>query len=251
MDNRFRERLKHGDVLLGTLVSLPCPAVVEIMREIGFDWLFVDAEHGPLDVAEAQALLQAAGDTLPCLIRVPSDDEVYIKKALDIGAAGIIVPQVNSAEQAERVVRFCKYAPEGSRGVGIARAHRYGLRFQDYIEQANAKLAVIIQVEHRDAVANIEAITRVAGIDAVFVGPYDLSASLGKIGQVTAPEVVDAVAQVGEACLNAGLRLGIFGLTAVAVKPYLEQGYTLIAVGVDSLLLAQAAKALMAEFKDS
>ena len=173
----------------------------------------------------------------PCIVRVEASAEVPIKKALDIGAAGIIAPMVNSAEQAEQVVRWAKYAPLGTRGVGIGRAHGYGAKFQEYVQHANENVAVIVQAEHIDAVNNIEKIVQVAGVDAVLVGPYDLSASLGRLGEVRHPEVVAAIEHVTQVCQAAQMPLGIFGLSAEAVKPYIERGYTLITVGVDTVLL--------------
>jgi 2-dehydro-3-deoxyglucarate aldolase/4-hydroxy-2-oxoheptanedioate aldolase len=243
----FCSRLRNGELLIGTLVTLSSPEATEVMAHVGFDWLFIDTEHGPFDALGALALLQAAGEKCPCIVRVPVGDEVWIKKALDIGAAGIIVPQVNSAEQAERVVRYCKYPPEGVRGVGLARAHGYGGQFQEYLAEANQNIAVILQAEHKDAVANIQSIVKVPGIDALLIGPYDLSASMGKMGQVTDPEVQGAVSTVRQACLGAGIRLGAFGVSAEAVAPYIGQGFTLIAVGVDVLFLSAAAKETLAK----
>jgi len=127
----FRTRLKRGDLLAGTLVSLPSPEIAEILAEAGFDWLFVDLEHSTLDVRSAQTVLQAVGGRVDCLLRVPLNDEIWIKKALDTGAAGIIVPQVNSADDARRAVRYSKYPPQGARSAGMARAHGYGALSQD------------------------------------------------------------------------------------------------------------------------
>jgi 2-keto-3-deoxy-L-rhamnonate aldolase RhmA len=231
------------------MVTLNSPEVAEVLASVGFDWLFIDAEHSTFGARDMQALLQAAGNGTPCLVRLESNQEVPIKKALDVGAAGIIAPQVNSVEQAESVVRFSKYSPQGVRGVGIGRAHAYGLRFQDYVDSANEDIAVIVQAEHIDAVRNIESIVGVPGVDAVLVGPYDLSASLGKIGQVDHPEVVRAIDHVTQVCHQAGVRLGIFGVSADAVKPYIEKGYTLIIAGVDTLMLGQAAQILFAELR--
>lgn len=249
MGHEFRARLKRGDRLLGTMVTLPSAATAEILAGLGFDWLFVDGEHGPLEMAELAAILQVAGDKTACIVRVPEAAEVPIKKALDLGAAGIIVPQVNTAEQAANVVRYARYAPEGARGVGLARAQGYGQRFREYLESANREIAVIVQAEHALAVDNIEAIVRVPGVDAVLLGPYDLSASLGKIGQIDDPAVVRAIRRVTDACRAAGMPLGYFGVTAAAVAPYTAQGYTLIVAGVDTLFLGNGAKALLAELK--
>jgi 2-keto-3-deoxy-L-rhamnonate aldolase RhmA len=247
--NDFRARLRKRDLLLGTMVTLPTPAVAELFAALGFDWLFVDGEHGPLEAAELGAILQAASRETACIVRVPAVDPVAIQKALDLGAAGIIVPQVNTPEQAADVVRFARYPPQGARGVGLARAHGYGQRLKEYLRTANDEIAVIVQAENVRAVENIEAIVRVPGVDAVLLGPYDLSASLGKMGQVDHPDVVAAIARVTDACRDAGMPLGYFGVTAAAVRPYVERGYTLIVAGVDTLYLGQGAKALLAELR--
>ncbi len=249
MTRQFRTRLVNGELLVGTVVTLSCPEVAEVLAGAGFDWLFIDAEHSPLEAQNMQALLQGAGPATPCVVRLSSSGELPIKKALDIGAAGIIAPQVNSAEQAEAVVRFSKYFPEGARGVGIGRAHGYGLRFQEYVATANESVAVIAQAEHADAVQNIESIVSVPGIDGVLVGPYDLSASLGRLGQVDHPEVTSAIDHVTRVCLEAEVRLGIFGTSSDAVRPYIEKGYTLITVGVDTMMLGRAAKTMLATLK--
>ena len=245
MDHQFRSRLLAGELLIGPVVTLPAPEVAEILAGLGFDWLFIDAEHSPMGMRDAQALVQAAGPRCPCLVRVPAGEEVWIKKALDIGAAGLIVPQVHSAEQAERVVNLCKYPPRGSRGVGVARAQGYGSRFNEYVATANEQLAVVIQAESAEAVRNIRAIAGVLGIDAVLVGPYDLSASLGKPGKLSDPDVRGAIAMVTETCLNAGVRLGAFGADASAIRPFIDQGYTLLAAGIDTLFLSGAASNLL------
>ncbi len=250
MTPSLRQRLQSGERLLGTLISLGSPEVAEVLASLGFDWFFLDNEHSPLEALELQGIIRAAGST-PCVVRVSHSAEVPIKKALDIGAAGIIAPMVNSAEQAAQVVSWAKYPPAGTRGVGIGRAHGYGLKFQDYVSRANDEVAVIVQCEHIDAVNNIEAIVRVPGVDAVLIGPYDLSASMGRLGQVTHPEVVAAIDRVTAACRTVNVPLGIFGLSAQAVQPYIERGYTFIVAGVDTVLLGQAAAQLLAQLKAS
>jgi 2-keto-3-deoxy-L-rhamnonate aldolase RhmA len=249
MQNDFRARLRRGETLLGTMLTLPSPSVAEVLAGLGFDWLFIDAEHGPLETRELLAILQAVSHRIACIVRVPACDEVAIKKALDLGAHGIIVPQVNTAEQAASAVRFARYAPEGARGVGLARAQGYGQRFKEYVESANTEIAVIVQAEHAQAVENIDSIVSVAGVDAVLLGPYDLSASLGKMGKVDDDAVVTAIDRVTRTCRNAGMPLGYFGVTAAAVRPYIERGYTLIVAGVDTTLLGGAARALLAELR--
>jgi 2-keto-3-deoxy-L-rhamnonate aldolase RhmA len=244
MPTSFRTRLKSGERLIAPLLTLSSPPVVELLAEVGFDWLFVDAEHSPLDSAQMQALMQAAGAT-PCVVRLPASDEMHVKRALDIGAAGIIAPQINSAGHARQIVQAAKYAPVGQRGLGIARAHRYGLRVREYMQSANDDTAVIVQAEHRDAITDIHDIVRVDGVDGVLIGPYDLSASLGRPGAVDHPDVRDAIRRVRDACREVNIPIGIFGLSAGAVKPYIEQGFTMIVAGVDTVLLADAAAALL------
>jgi 2-dehydro-3-deoxyglucarate aldolase len=249
MTNEFRARLRRREKLLGTMVTLASGASAEVLGSLGFDWLFVDGEHGPLEARELTEILQAVGDKTACIVRVPEAAEVPIKRALDLGAHGIIVPQVNTAEQAADVVRWARYAPEGSRGVGLARAHGYGLKFREYLSAANREIAVVVQAEHVRAVDNIDAIVRVPGVDAVLLGPYDLSASLGKLGKIDDPAVVAAIDRVTEACQAVGVPLGYFGVTAAAVRPYVARGYSLIVAGVDTLYLANGANALLAELR--
>jgi len=200
MSARFRDRLLRGDRLIGTLLSLPSPELVEIASDAGFDWLFLDMEHGALEARDVLRLVQAAREPCAPLVRVPENREMWIKKALDTGAAGIIVPHVNSAEDATRAVHWSKYPPEGGRIVGFSRSNRYGTRFQESVESANVETVVIAQVEHIDGVRVIEAILDVSGVDAVFIGPYDLSASLGKPGRIQDPDVREALQAVAAAC---------------------------------------------------
>lgn len=237
----FRERLKRGDRLIGTLLTLDAPAVAEILSRAGYDWLFLDLEHSAMGPIEAQRMLQAVGDRVPTLVRVESCDEVGIRKALDIGAAGIIVPQIHSRAEAETAVRLAKYPPAGSRGVGLGRATLFGNHFADYLARANRETAVVVQIEHVDAVADIGAIAAVEGVDALFVGPYDLSASMGLPGKVAAPEVTDAIAKVLATTRSAHIAAGIFAAGASAAKDYMAQGFSLIAMGTDGLLLGQGA----------
>ena len=236
----FRSRLRNRELLVGPMITLAAPETAEVLAGAGFDWLFLDGEHGTLGAPEFQAVIGRVDHTIPCIVRVAAPEEIPIKKALDVGAAGIIAPQVNSAAQAEKVVRLCKYSPDGVRGVGLGRAQGYGLSFNEYLAEANENIAVIVQAEHIQAVENIEAIVSVPDIDAVLVGPYDLSASLGKIGKVDHPDVVKAINHVTQVCLDAGVTLGIFGLNATAVKPYINKGYTLIIAGVDTVMFGQA-----------
>lgn len=237
--------MQKGDTLIGTLITIPAPEVAEIMAEIGYDWLFIDTEHSSFNAQSAQGILQAVDHRCPCVIRIPTNDEVWIKKALDIGAAGIIAPGVNSADEAERIVRMCKYPPRGSRGVGIGRAHGYGLTFKKYVAAANDEIAVILQAENINAVENIAEIVRVPDVDAVLIGPYDLSASMGKMGRINDAEVQAAIASVTECCREAGRPLGIYADSAESAAPFIKQGYTLIAISTDCLHMVQGARATL------
>ena len=237
----FSERLRNKDLLLGTMLTVPAPEIAEMIAKCGFDWLFMDGEHSPLSILDWQRMLQAVANRSAGIIRVPENSDAAIKKVLDIGADGIIAPQVNSAEQARQIVSWCKYPPRGERGVGLARAQGYGLDFSDYVESANTDIAVIIQAEHIDADDNIDAIARVEGIDAVFIGPYDLSASMGKMGEVNDAQVVAAIDRVTLACKENNVALGYFGVDATSVQPYIEKGYTLICAGVDAGFVTRGA----------
>lgn len=241
----FKERCHGEKPLLGTLLSIPSPEVVEIISSLGFDWLFIDAEHGAMDVPDVQRILQAAGETLTCLVRVPLNDEIWIKKVLDTGAHGIIVPQINSAHAAELAVKFAKYPPMGSRSVGIARAHGYGGIFQKYVEEANQNTVVIVQVELIEAVKNIDAIVKVKGVDGVFVGLFDLSASMGKPGEVNDPEVKAAIARIKKAADRVKMPLGIFGADTDSVKAYIKEGFILVCSATDTLLLRRSAEEML------
>ncbi len=240
-ENKFRQRVCSGEVLVGTIVSLNSPQVAEILSDAGFDWLFIDAEHGAYDPLAVEALIQATGDRTPCLVRIPVHEEAWIEKMLDVGASGIIAPQVNTVAQARQVVNYSKYPPQGERGVGVARAQRYGVQFENYLAQANDALLTVIQIEHKDAVDNIRELVTVAGVDVLFIGPYDLSTSLGIPGQVDDPAVQESIAEVLGVCREAGRVPGIFGIAPDTVSRYVEMGFTLVGVGVDAMFLSQAA----------
>jgi 2-dehydro-3-deoxyglucarate aldolase/4-hydroxy-2-oxoheptanedioate aldolase len=231
------------------MVTMPSPIAAEILSEAAFDWLLIDGEHGALQLTEVLAILQSVGHRIPCLVRVPSSEEVAIKKVLDFGACGIVVPQVNTQQQARDVVRFARYAPDGERGIGLARAQGYGARFHEYLATANDEIAVVVQAEHAVAVQNIQQIAKVAGIDGVFVGPYDLSASLGKTGKLDDPEVSAAIDRVTQVCQAERVALGIFGISADAVAPAIAKGYSLIAVGTDCLFLVEQANKVISDLR--
>lgn len=216
----FRDRLRAGERLLGTLVQIPRPEVALRLAGQGFDWLFLDGEHGGFGPAEASRILAALQDSVPCLLRVPSQALDVLDDAARCGAAGLIVPHVDSAAQAEAVVRAV-------RGRGL----------------------VVVQAESREAVADIDAIARVPGVDAVFVGPYDLTASLGIPEQFDHPNCHAALETLARACRDAGMPLGIFRLTGAEIRAHEAQGFTLLAAGTDGALLETGARALLAELR--
>ncbi|CCG98362.1 2-dehydro-3-deoxyglucarate aldolase [Fibrella aestuarina BUZ 2] len=241
----FAQKLRGSSGLLGTLVSLPAPQISEMLSAAGFDWLFIDLEHSTLTPADAQQLLQAMRGTCSGVVRVAENSAVCIKQALDLGADGLIIPQVNSAEEAQRAVQWAKYPPLGSRSVGIGRAHGYGATFSEYVTTANDTTALLIQIEHIRAVEQLDEILAVPGIDGVFIGPYDLSGSMGRLGEVGHPAVQEAIRRVKTGCAQRGLPVGTFVLQAEAAKAELASGVQFIAVGTDASFIWQSGRALV------
>ena len=236
----FADRLKRREPLVGTLLSLPSPEIAEICADAGFDWLFIDLEHGLLDFAAAQRIIQAAG-SCPCIVRVPMTEPIWVAKALDTGAAGVIFPHVNTAAEAQLAIRAGKYPPAGTRSLGVARAQGHGTRVQDSVDHDNAANVLIPQAEHIDAARNITAILAAPGVDAVFIGPFDLSASLGKPGQIGDPDVQAAVRTIRDACAAARIASGIFVVDAGSARQAISEGYSLVCVATETLLLSRAA----------
>jgi 2-dehydro-3-deoxyglucarate aldolase/4-hydroxy-2-oxoheptanedioate aldolase len=238
----FRQKLAEKTPLIGTLITVGCAELSELLAQIGYDWLFVDMEHGSLDPAAMVRTLQSAQAHCHCLVRIPECSAAWFKKALDAGSDGIIVPLVNSPEEARRSVEFAKYPPLGSRSVGVGRAHDYGLKFKQYVDSANDSVALIIQIEHIRAVENLDEILSTQGIDGVFIGPYDLSASMGLMGQVEHPRVQEAVSLVRRSCQQKGIPVGAFSMTSEGAIEHLRSGCGFVAVGTDLYFLSQAAK---------
>lgn len=163
----LKTRLEGNEPLIGSLVTLASPDVAEIMARVGFGSLWIEAEHAPIDFVHVQTLIQAVGGRCPCLVRIPDKQEVWVKKALDVGCAGLIVPQIRSADEARRIVDWSLYPPQGQRSVGVSRAHGYGMTFREVVRSVNDELVIVIQAEHMEAVENIDSIAAVPGIDAV------------------------------------------------------------------------------------
>jgi 2-dehydro-3-deoxyglucarate aldolase/4-hydroxy-2-oxoheptanedioate aldolase len=230
----FKEKLKGKSPLIGILASLGSVEVVELLSHVGADFIWIDAEHSAIGVTEVQAMVQAIAGRTHTVVRVPANDEAWIKKVLDTGADGIVVPQVNSAEEARKVVQYCYYPPKGRRSVGATRAQTYGLSSPEYFAKANDSVSVIVQVEHIEGVGAIEEILDVEGLDTIFIGPIDLSASLGVMGQLTHPTVKDAIAKVQVACKQRGMPTGFYARDVEAVKYAISAEMTMIAFGSDT-----------------
>ena len=249
MENNIKSRLARREVLIGPLVTIPAPEIAEIMASVGFDYVWIETEHAPMGLAQAQAMIQGVGRRCPCVVRVPENAELWIKRALETGCDGIVIPQIKSAAEAEEAVRCCLYPPAGKRGVGIGRAHGYGMTFREYVDTANDQLAIILQVEHVDGVRNIRSIVRTPGIDAVLIGPYDLSGSLGLLGQVDHPKVRGAIDEIKRACEEAQVPVGIFVADAPSARECIADGITLIALGMDVIYLSRAAHQTLDEVR--
>jgi 2-keto-3-deoxy-L-rhamnonate aldolase RhmA len=202
-------------------------------------------EHSAISLESVQNALQIMGDKILKIVRVPGNDEIWIKRVLDTGCDGILVPMVNSAAEALKVVQYSKYPLEGRRSVGLSRAHSFGPGFSDYVQNANRDLVIMIQIEHRDAVKNIDEILNVRGIDSVFIGPYDLSASMGLTGQISHPDVKSAIKLIKDKCRQAGLPYGIFGMTPEGLITEVKDGCTFLLCGVDAAILVNSYRDLL------
>ncbi len=255
MDNfknfSFREKILKHQTLLGTIVTMGYPAVSEVLSQCGFDWLFIDMEHAPLNSEQVQQLIQAKHQECFALVRVASNNEVWITQGLDLGADGLIIPQIKTAEDARRAVQAAKYPPLGSRSVGMSRACNYGMNFLDYVEKANDYSALIIMIEDKLGVQNIESILQVEGIDAIMIGPFDLSGSYERLGKIKDPIVQDGISKIKTICHQFSKPLGIFALDLEQAKIYLSQGYQLVVVGIDIHYLWNNAKKVSSLLKST
>ena len=245
MPETFNRALKSSKPLIGTLLTTASTEIAEALALIGFDWVFLDTEHGSLSIHDAQLAIQAIANRCFTLLRIADATPENIKRALDTGCSGLIVPLVNSEAAARSIVSLSRYPPLGTRSVGPGRAQGYGLRFAEYFKVANEEVAVVIQIEHKDAVRDLERILAVPNIDAVFVGPYDLSGSMGLLGQIAHPDVVAAVNTVRGACHRAKMPFGTLCGNAAQAQLEIQRGASFLAVGTDILHLANSARATL------
>lgn len=247
-NNPLRRALLDKKLTLGGWIQIGHPATAEVFARAGFDWVCVDFEHGAIDLETATNIFRAL-DAFGCVPvgRLPANDPIWIHRVLDAGARGLIVPMVNTAAQARGAVAEAKYPPRGVRGFGFSRANRYGADFHDAVAEANDEIAVIVQIEHKDAIANLDAILSTEGVDGAFIGPMDLSGSMGLTGQFDHPDVVAALDAFLAACRDHGVAAGMHVIrpTGQAVRDCIGRGYTLLALGLDVTLLHNAATACL------
>ena len=236
----MKQKLLNQELTLGSWITIAHPAVAEIMSRANFDWLAVDLEHSVITIREAEELIRviALSEVTP-LVRLTSNDPNQIKRVMDAGAHGIIVPMVNSSEEAVQAVESTKYAPNGKRGVGLARAQGYGSSFEIYNRWQEDQTIVIVQIESIDAVNNLEEIFSVEGVDGYMIGPYDLSGSLGIPGQFDHPEFVEVTNQINNTARKMKITRGIHIIEPdpKELKKRIEEGYRFIAYSLDIRML--------------
>lgn len=250
--NRFKAALKAGRQQIGIWNTIGGNVVPELLASAGFDWMVIDTEHSPLELVEILPAMQAASafPDVAQVVRPAANDVVLIKRALDLGAQTLLIPYVQSADEARAAVRSMRYAPAGIRGVsGSTRASRFGA-VKDYVQRAEEELCLIVQVETGAALDRLEEIAAVDGVDAIFIGPADLAASLGHPGNAAHPEVVAAVEDAIRRSVAAGVPAGILTLDHAFARRCMALGTTFTAVGVDMVLLAAAARGLAVSFRD-
>ncbi|WP_337159461.1 4-hydroxy-2-oxoheptanedioate aldolase [Pseudomonas putida] len=250
--NTFKQRLQRGETQIGLWLGLADPYCAELAANAGFDWLLIDGEHAPNDLRSLLGQLQAiAPYPSQAVIRPVIGDTALIKQVLDIGAQTLLVPMVESADQAQALVRAMRYPPSGVRGVGsaLARASRWNT-IPGYLDHADAQMCLLVQIENREGLANLDAICAVEGVDGVFIGPADLSAAMGHRGNPGHPEVQAAIEDAIVRIRGAGKAAGILSADQTLARRYIELGATFVAVGVDTTVLMRGLQALVGSFKE-
>jgi 2-dehydro-3-deoxyglucarate aldolase len=241
-------------VIVGSWINTVSPIVAEIMSAAAFDFLVVDAEHSAVDVPQALTIFQAikAGnpDCKP-MVRLKGNDYTETKRYLDAGATGVIAPLINTAEEAQELVRSVKYPPLGERGVGFGRSHGYGFDFDNYMQKANDETFVCVQIEHIKAVENIDSIFSVKGVNAAFIGPYDLSASMGITGKFNHPDFIKAIDTIQKKCDEYNILPGIHVVQPEPdeVKQKIKEGFKMIAYSLDITMLGTVCRKGLKEIK--
>lgn len=249
--NPFKKALLGANPQIGLWMSMGNAYAAEMCAGAGFDWLLIDGEHSPNDVRSIMTQLQAVAPYgAHPIVRPPIGETWLIKQLLDIGAQTLLVPMVDTAEQARELVQAMRYPPHGIRGVGsgFARASRFG-GIPDYLHRANQEVCLLVQVETQAGLQNLQAIAEVEGVDGVFIGPSDLSASLGHLGDIRHPDVVDAIHAAIDTIRQAGKAAGILATQPDFARDCLERGCMFVAVGADVGILAQGARALNQSYR--
>jgi len=250
--NAFRQLMKSAGSHppMGTWVMSASAIVAEAVGHAGFDWVLVDMEHAPADMMDVVHMLQALSATKAVpVVRVPWNDTVMVKRVLDAGAPTVMFPFVQNADEARRAVAATRYPPQGVRGMaGMSRASRYGTA-SNYLKTANADVGAIVQLETREAVMALEDIAAVEGVDALFIGPADLSASLGHVGELAHPEVIELMSRAAQRAHEAGKPIGTVGGTPEAVAQYRAAGFDYVALSSDLGLLMRGAQAALAALR--
>ena len=253
MTNPVKNKLENGQRTIGGFLQTISPVAAEIMSQSGFDWLIVDLEHAPGDFANLQSQLQAMnGSGVVPFARAPWNDPVAIKKILDTGVIGVLIPYVNTRQEAEAAVAACKYPPQGVRGVaGSPRAAGYTGNVMEYLTSANAEVIVMIAVETAEAVENLDEILTVDGLDGIFIGPMDLASSLGYLGDAARPEVQDVIAAIEQKVLTSDKFLGTLAGTWIKARECFEKGYQWMILMQDGAALRRASAEAVADFRNT
>jgi len=250
IENTFKQALHKGTRQLGAFMALADSTAAELMATTGFDWLLIDGEHGPNDIKSIMGQLQSlAAYPVNPVVRLPDHNEANIKRALDIGAQSLLIPMVDSAEQAGQLAQAVRFPPKGIRGLGggLTRATRWG-SFPDYFEKADDNVCLILQIESLEGVANLDAITQTEGVDAIFVGPADLAAAMGYIGQPAHPEVRRVVEDAIQRIHALGKPVGVYCADPKQLASYQQMGASFFLIAADTLLLKGAANSLLGRF---
>jgi 2-keto-3-deoxy-L-rhamnonate aldolase RhmA len=245
INNSVKVALLTRQLTIGGWVQLGHAGIAEIFGGAGFDWVCLDLEHGDCDESMMATVFRGlSGFGAQAFARVRSNDTLAIRRAADLGAAGVIVPLVNSAEEARRAVAAIRYPPDGVRGFAFCRANDWGVQFDSYAAGANSALALVVMIESRQAVENIDEILSVEGVDGVFVGPYDMSGSYGIVGQTDHPIIREACKTVSEACSRHGKSAGmhIVQPSSEAIARAISDGFTFVALGMDTVFLVSGAR---------